>query len=136
MSTGLELREPLLDHRVAEFALALPVKRKCRDGHMKWLLRQVAYRYIPAELLDRPKQGFEVPVGEWLRGPLRDWAETLLDPLRLDAEGFLNPEPVRRCWENHIGRRHDYSGKLWDVLMFQSWLDEERREADGTTRKA
>lgn len=134
MSCGLELREPLLDHRVAEFALALPLTRKYRNGQMKWLLRHVAYRHVPAVLLDRPKQGFEMPVGAWLRGPLRDWAEALLDPRRLAADGFLNPEPVRRCWEDHVSGRREFAGKLWDVLMFQSWMDEERRESS-TARK-
>jgi asparagine synthase (glutamine-hydrolysing) len=127
MSVSLELREPLLDHRLAEFALALPLTQKFRNGQMKWLLRQVAYRHIPAALLDRPKQGFEMPVGAWLRGPLRDWVETLLDPRLLADQGFINPGPVRRCWEDHASGRRDFSGKLWNVLMFQSWMDEERR---------
>jgi asparagine synthase (glutamine-hydrolysing) len=133
MSIGLELRQPLLDHRVAEFALAMPLTRKYRNGQMKWLLRQVAYRHVPAALLDRPKQGFEMPLGAWLRGSLRGWAEALLDPRRLAADGFLNPEPVRRCWEAHVSGRRDFSGKLWDVLMFQSWIDEEQRETSCTT---
>ena len=127
MSTSLELREPLLDHRVAEFALALPLKRKYRNGQMKWLLRQVAYRHIPAKLLDRPKQGFEMPVGAWLRGPLRGWAESLLDLRRMEADGYLHPAPVGQRWEQHLRGIDGGAGKLWNVLMFQAWLDEERR---------
>ncbi len=132
MSASLELREPLLDHRVAEFALALPMNRKYRISQMKWLLRQVAYRHIPARLLDRPKQGFEMPVGSWLRGPLRDWAQNLLDPRRIEADGYLNPEPVAQRWKNHVAGSLDWQGKLWNVLMFQSWLVEERRQASET----
>jgi len=127
MSASLELREPVIDHRIAEFALALPMKFKYRNGQMKWLLRQVAYRHVPASLLDRPKRGFEMPVGSWLRGPLRDWAEGLLDSRRIAADGYLNPGPVAQRWKNHLANRLDWQGKLWNVLMFQSWLDEERR---------
>ncbi len=131
MSASLELREPLLDHRIAEFALALPMNFKYRNGQMKWLLRQVAYRHIPASLLDRPKRGFEMPVGSWLRGPLRDWAEGLLDPRRIGADGYLDPGPVSQRWKNHLANRLDWQGKLWNVLMFQSWLEEERTVRDG-----
>lgn len=128
MSTGLELREPLVDHRVAEFALSLPMKFRHRDGQMKWLLRQVARRYVPGELLERPKRGFEVPVGAWLRGPLRDWAEGLLDARRMAADGYLDVDLVQDRWSSHVDGRVDSPGKLWDVLMFQAWLEEERRE--------
>jgi asparagine synthase (glutamine-hydrolysing) len=129
MSVGLELREPLLDHRVSEFALSLPMHLRYRNGQMKWLLRQVAYRYIPPALLDRPKRGFEVPVSAWLRGPLRDWAEGLLDARRLAEEGYLDAGLVRQCWARHLTGEAESPGKLWDVLMFQSWLDAERRPA-------
>lgn len=129
MSHSLELREPLLDHRVAEYALSLPMNLKFRNGQMKWLLRQVAYRHVPATLLDRPKQGFEMPVGAWLRGPLRDWAEGLLDADRIAADGYLNPAPVSERWKSHVAGRLDWQGKLWNVLMFQAWLHEEGRQA-------
>ena len=107
--------------------VALPLKRKYRNGHMKWLLRQVAYRHIPAKLLDRPKQGFEMPVGAWLRGPLRDWAESLLDLRRIETDGYLHPAPVGQHWDQHLRGVDGGAGKLWNVLMFQAWLDEERR---------
>lgn len=128
MSTGLELREPVIDHRVVSYALALPLDLKYRDGVSKWVLRQVAYRYIPPALLDHPKQGFEIPIGAWLRGPLRDWAESLLDIRRLTADGYLNPDPVRERWDEHLVSRVDWQAHLWNVLMFQSWLDQERTE--------
>ena len=134
MSTSLELREPLLDHRIAEFALALPLRQKFRDGRGKWALRQVAYRYVPTQLLDRPKQGFEIPVGDWLRGPLKDWAEGLLDPARLAAEGYLDADVVRERWAEHSAGRLNWQGKLWNVLMFQSWLDNEKAEREASAR--
>jgi len=128
MSVSLELREPLLDHHVVEFAVALPQSLKQRDGQGKWPLRQVAYRYVPEALLNRPKQGFEMPVGAWLRGPLREWAESLLDARRLAAEGYLNPQPIRARWREHLARHLDWQGQLWNVLMFQSWLAKEQEE--------
>lgn len=133
MSTSLELREPVLDHRIAEFALHLPLKYKFRDGQMKWLLRQVAYRHIPAPLLDRPKRGFEMPVGAWLRGPLRDWAESLLGERRIEEDGFLDPRTVRAKWAAHLAGRPNLQGQIWDVLMFQSWLENERGQPAGRT---
>lgn len=123
MSVGLELREPMLDHRIVEFALNMPINRKFRDGRTKWILRQVAFRHVPAAFLERPKQGFEMPVGVWLRGPLRDWAESLLDEHRISTEGYLDTARVRRCWKEHLGGRLDGQARLWNVLMFQSWLD-------------
>jgi asparagine synthase (glutamine-hydrolysing) len=131
MSASLELREPLLDHRVVEYAIAAPLALKFRNNQTKWLLRQVAYRHVPEALLNRPKQGFEMPVGQWLRGPLRDWAESLLDPARLDADGYLDPVPVGERWREHQSGRLNWHGQLWNVLMFQAWLEEERRELSG-----
>ena len=123
MGVSLESRVPLLDHRVIEFAWHLPHNLKIRQGVTKWLLRQVLYRYVPRELVERPKSGFGVPVHVWLRGPLRDWAETLLDADRLWREGFFNPGPIRAKWAEHLSGRCNHSAQLWTVLMFQAWLE-------------
>ncbi|MEM9433521.1 MAG: asparagine synthase (glutamine-hydrolyzing) [Pseudomonadota bacterium] len=123
MAVALESRAPLLDHRVAEFIWALPFHFKHRDGKSKWLLRQVLYRYVPAELIERPKMGFEVPIGLWLRGGLKDWAEALLDPIRLANEGFLDPQVISNMWAQHQAESHNWGRQLWNVLMFQAWLE-------------
>jgi asparagine synthase (glutamine-hydrolysing) len=101
---------------------------KLRDGEGKWLLREVLRRYLPQGSFERPKAGFGVPIGEWLRGPLRGWAEASLQERRLRDEGFLDPAPVRRAWHEHLAGRHNHQYPLWDVLMFESWLDAERGE--------
>ena len=126
MRVSLECRAPFLDHRVVEFAGRLPDGMKCREGKSKWALRQVLYRYVPASLIERPKMGVEVPVGIWLRGPLRDWAEALLDPRRLEQEGYLNPTLLRRTWAEHLSGRFNWGLQLWNALMFQAWLEGER----------
>jgi len=126
MGVSLETRVPFLDHRVAELAWRLPLHMKIRGGEGKWALRQVLYNYVPRELIERPKAGFAIPVGQWLRGPLRDWAETLLDEKRLVQEGYLNPKPIRDIWQQHLTGRHDWTVRLWTVLMFQAWLEDNR----------
>ncbi|MEJ7745199.1 MAG: asparagine synthase (glutamine-hydrolyzing) [Luteimonas sp.] len=125
MAVSLETRVPLLDHRVAELAWRLPPHMKIRDGQGKWALRQVLYKHVPSRLIDRPKSGFAIPVGEWLRGALRPWAETLLEEGRLRAEGYFHPAPIRRKWADHIAGRRDHAASLWAVLMFQSWLEQQ-----------
>ena len=121
MAVGLEVRVPILDHRVVEAMWALPSDLKIRGGTSKWLLREILYRHVPRDVFDRPKQGFAVPVTRWLRGPLRDWAETLLAESRLTQEGMFDSAVVRRLWTAHLDGRADHSGALWATLMFQAW---------------
>ena len=123
MAVALESRAPLLDHRVAEFAWGLPLHMKVRGGQSKWLLRQVLHRYVPRELIERPKMGFEVPIGLWLRGGLKDWAAALLAPERLAREGYLDPVLIGQLWSQHQAGTHNWGHQLWNVLMFQSWLE-------------
>ena len=122
MAVGLEARVPLLDHRLVEFAWQLPLEVKLRDGQGKWALRQVLARYVPPALFERPKMGFGMPVDHWLRGPLRSWADALLEPARLDREGLLASEPIRKRWDAHRSGRANWAYPIWNVLIFQSWL--------------
>jgi len=123
MATSLETRAPFLDSALAQFALALPQEQQLRDGKPKWLSRQVLYRHLPAETVERPKHGFNVPLARWLRGPLREWSEALLDPTRIAREGYLDAEAVRWTWQTHLAGTHDWHWRLWCVLMFEAWLD-------------
>jgi len=125
MGVSLESRIPLLDPRVIEFAWTLPHSFKVRGGQSKRIVRNLLHRYVPAELVERPKSGFAVPIGEWIRGPLRDWAEHLLDAKRIEEEGFLESELIRRRWREHLTGRVDHSSALWCVLMFEAWLEQE-----------
>jgi asparagine synthase (glutamine-hydrolysing) len=123
MSVSLETRVPLLDHRVVELAWRLPLQMKMRGNTGKWALRQVLYKYVPQKLIERPKAGFAIPIGLWLRGPLRPWAEALLNEERLKREGYFHSEPIRQAWREHQTANRDHTAKLWAVLMFQSWLE-------------
>ncbi|MEP3475811.1 MAG: asparagine synthase (glutamine-hydrolyzing) [Hyphomicrobiales bacterium] len=125
MGVSLETRVPFLDPRVTEFAWGLPLNMKIRDGKGKWILNQLLSKYIPAELLNRPKMGFSVPLEEWLRGPLKVWAEEMLSEKRLNSEGFFNTDEIRKKWLEHRSGKRDWSKLLWNILMFQAWLDEE-----------
>ena len=125
MANSLETRVPLLDHRVFEFAWQLPQHMKIRNGVGKWALREVLYRHVPKSMIDRPKKGFSIPLAQWLRGPLKDWAENLLSEKRLINEGYFNPKPIRKAWEQHIAGKADNALKLWSILMFQAWLEKQ-----------
>ena len=123
MACSLEGRVPLLDHRIAQFAVNLPLEFKFKDGKGKLILREVLYKYVPKELIERPKKGFSLPLAEWLRGPLKEWAESLLDTKRVVAEGYLNSDLISRKWQEHLSGKRDWSIQLWSVLMFQLWLE-------------
>jgi asparagine synthase (glutamine-hydrolysing) len=123
MAVCLESRIPMLNHRVVEFALRVPLSMKIRKNTGKWLLRRVLDQYVPRQLIERPKMGFGIPMGGWLRGPLRDWAENLLAEGRLQSEGWFDPKPIREKWAEHISEREDWQYHLWCILMFQAWLE-------------
>jgi asparagine synthase (glutamine-hydrolysing) len=126
MAVSLETRAPFLDHRVAEIAARIPISFKVRGGEGKAVLRKLLYRMAPKELFDRPKAGFALPVGEWLRGPLRNWAEDLLDARRLAREGWFDSTAVQGRWRDHLSGRRDSGAAIWAILKFEAWLDEQQ----------
>lgn len=127
MSVSLEVRAPLLDYRVAEFSWRLPFNLKVRNNDGKWLIKELLYKYVPREIAERPKMGFDVPIADWLRGDLRDWAENLINEKRLRNEGYFHPAPIRETWLRHLSGKFNHQHSLWAVLMFQSWLEKHKR---------
>lgn len=123
MANSLETRVPMLDHRIAELAWRMPLDYKICNGEGKWLLKQVLFRHVPRELIERPKMGFGIPLHDWLRGSLRDWAEALLDRNLLQQQGYFNPAPIRKMWNEHLSGVFNHQHQLWDILMFQAWLE-------------
>ena len=126
MAVSLESRIPMLDHRLAEFVWQIPLSMKIRGSSTKWISRQLLYNYVPRELIERPKMGFALPFGDWLRTGLRDWTENLLDEKRLQRDGLFDPRSIRRMWLEHLEGKYNWQYHLWDVLMFQAWLDENK----------
>jgi asparagine synthase (glutamine-hydrolysing) len=126
MANSLETRVPLLDHRIAEFALSLPESLHRQDGQSKWLLRQVLYKHVPKALIDRPKMGFGVPLADWLRGPLREWAGDLLSRDNLVQNGILEPDSIVDLWQRHLAGSTDGQYPLWNVLMLLQWVEVEK----------
>jgi len=124
MAVSLETRAPFLDHRVAEVAARIPIGMKIRGGSGKNILKQLLYREAPRELFERPKAGFGIPVGEWIRGPLRGWAEELLNPAEIRSEGFFDADAISLRWRQHLSGQRDSTGALWSILMFQAWNKE------------
>lgn len=133
MAHGLETRVPYIDEAVLNLAWRMPLSMKIRGDESKWLLRQILNRHVPPELINRPKMGFGIPLGEWLRGPLRDWAENLLDRNRLETEGYFHADVVRKIWDDHQSKRHGWEHHLWTILMFQAWLDSRPRPVTPAT---
>ena len=126
MYSSLEARSPFLDHRIAEFVCPLPWEYKLREGinntQNKWILRKILYKYVPRNFVDRPKKGFSIPLGTWLKGPLRSWAEDLLDPNIIESQGYLNNSVIRKYWAELLEGNTNHSSKIWTILMWQAWL--------------
>ena len=136
MGVSLESRVPLLDHRVIEFAWRLPLAMKVKGNTGKRPLRQLLHRYVPKEFVERPKRGFGVPIHDWLRGPMRPWAEDLLNESRLKQEGYFFPAPIRQKWSEHVSGRRNWQPQMWGVLMFQSWLEQHKSLVSGKVEDA
>ena len=126
MAVSLETRVPFLDHRVVEFAWSLPQKYKVNNGVSKLALREVLYNYVPKNMIERPKMGFGVPLGDWLRGPLKSWAEELISEDRIRKEGLLNYDLIKDKWDDHMSGKRNWAYHIWDVLMFQSWYENQK----------
>ena len=124
MAVSLETRAPYLDHQLMELMWQLPLQMKIRNGTTKWLLREILSKYVPPHLFDRPKMGFGVPLDSWLRGPLRAWAESLLNKPLIEQQGFFNYEPILKKWREHLSGKRNWQHPLWTVLMFQSWISQ------------
>ena len=124
MANSLETRVPLLDHRIVEFSLSLSSNLKTRSGHEKWILRELLYKHVPRKLVDRPKMGFSMPLGQWLKGPLKDWAEDLINPAIINEDEIFNPEPIYKKWKEHVDGKAQWDAQLWPILMFQAWIRE------------
>jgi asparagine synthase (glutamine-hydrolysing) len=123
MGVSLETRVPFLDHKIIELAWRLPMDMKIHGSNSKVILRNILYKYVPKNLIERPKAGFSIPLGDWLKGPLKEWADTLLNHERLEKEGYLNPDYIQLIWQEHLSGRRNWTIKLWSILMFQSWLE-------------
>ena len=123
MSVSLEVRVPLLDHRLVEFAWTMPKKMRLRNSTTKWLIREVCYRYIPKEIVDRPKMGFSIPLNAWLSGPLYEWADSLIREDRLTQQGIFNPTAVRKVWDDFLDGKGNYQHGIWGILQAQAWLE-------------
>tara|TARA_B100001093_G_C26640134_1_gene932812 strand:- start:270 stop:1040 length:771 start_codon:yes stop_codon:yes gene_type:complete len=123
MASSLEVRAPFLDHNLIEYAWKIPHSLKFRDGKGKWIIRKILNKYVPKDLTERPKMGFGVPLGAWLRGPLKEWGENLLNEKRLLEEGHFNPKLIRDKWQEHLSNKNNWEDDLWNVLMFQAWKD-------------
>ena len=123
MTSSLETRMPLLSHKLIEFAWKIPHNLKFRNGEGKWILKQILNKYVPKNLTNRSKRGFSIPLDNWLRGPLRDWAENLLNEKRLSHEGYFNHKLIRDKWSEHLSCKNNWQYDLWNVLMFQAWID-------------
>lgn len=124
MSVSLETRVPFLDHRVVELSSQIPLNMKIRNNKGKWIIRELLYKYVPKQLIDRPKTGFGIPIGDWIRGPLKGWAEDLLTPEKIISQGYFQSEPIQKMWKEHLSGEYDWTPRLWGILMFQSWLEE------------
>ncbi len=127
MNVSLETRVPYLDHKLVEFIMGLPLRMKIHNGSSKWILRKVLYRHVPQQLMDRPKMGFAVPVGDWIRGSMREWAEELIDKKRIEEEGYFNAQRVGEMWEQHLSGKYNRTHELWNILMFQAWFSNQRK---------